>query len=83
MFAELIDITLRLFVGFEYECSRGHRFFLSSPDRVFKVPPSGIFKVISQAVLFSGLIDYYGRIACHRYNLTWLYFIVNCVSAPN
>jgi protein SMG8 len=44
-FADMADITLRLLIGFEYECSRGHRFFLSSPDRVFKVPQSGIFKV--------------------------------------
>ena len=40
-----IDYTLRLYVGFEYECPRGHRFFLSACDKIFKAPPNGIFKV--------------------------------------
>jgi len=44
---DVVDIVFRLFVGLEYECPRGHRFFLCAPDRLFKVPPSGIYKVLS------------------------------------
>jgi len=44
--ADIIDVVFRLFVGLEYECPRGHRFFLCAPDRLFKVPPSGIYKVV-------------------------------------
>ena len=40
-----MDYTVRLYVGFEYECPRGHRFFLSAPDKIFKAPSTGIFKV--------------------------------------
>ena len=40
-----MDYTLRIYVGFEYECPRGHRFFLSASDKIFKAPPNGIFKV--------------------------------------
>lgn len=27
---------LKIFVGCEYECSRGHRFFMSSPDTILR-----------------------------------------------
>ncbi|CAH0399037.1 unnamed protein product [Chilo suppressalis] len=27
-------LTVKIFIGFEYECSRGHRFMMSSPDTV-------------------------------------------------
>ena len=40
-----VDYTVRIYVGFEYECPRGHRFLLSGPDKIFKAPPTGIFKV--------------------------------------
>ncbi|XP_068150247.1 nonsense-mediated mRNA decay factor SMG8 [Drosophila tropicalis] len=29
-------LTLKIFVGFEYECSRGHRFMMCSPERVLR-----------------------------------------------
>ncbi|EDW12699.1 protein SMG8 [Drosophila mojavensis] len=29
-------LALKIFVGFEYECSRGHRFMMCSPDRVLR-----------------------------------------------
>ncbi len=38
-------MALRLYLGMEYECPRGHRFFCSGPDKIFKAPSSGIFKV--------------------------------------
>ena len=40
------SVALRLYLGMEYECPRGHRFFCSSPDKIFKAPSSGIFKVV-------------------------------------
>ena len=42
---DVVDFVFRIFVGLEYECPRAHRFFLCAPDRLFKVPPTGIFKV--------------------------------------
>lgn len=27
---------LKIFIGFEYECPRGHRFFMSSPDKILQ-----------------------------------------------
>ncbi|XP_003371144.1 conserved hypothetical protein, partial [Trichinella spiralis] len=29
-------VHVKVFVGFEYECSRGHRFMLESPDKILK-----------------------------------------------
>ena len=43
--SECGESSVRLFVGVEYECPRGHRFFLSGPEKIFKAPASGIFKV--------------------------------------
>ncbi len=39
------EMTVRFYLGVEYECPRGHRFFCSSPDKLFKAPTSGVFKV--------------------------------------
>jgi protein SMG8 len=36
---------VRYYIGVEYECQRGHRFFMSGPEKLFKAPASGIFKV--------------------------------------
>ena len=41
----VVDYTVRIYIGFEYECPRGHRFFLSAQDKIFKAPPTGVFKV--------------------------------------
>lgn len=32
---------MRLFVGLEFECPRGHRFILAAPDRILKQPKEG------------------------------------------
>ncbi len=32
----LVNITVKVFVGMEYECPRGHRIMASAPDRVMK-----------------------------------------------
>ncbi|XP_050413442.1 nonsense-mediated mRNA decay factor SMG8, partial [Patella vulgata] len=31
------EVTLRVYLGNEYECPRGHRFFCSGPDKIIKV----------------------------------------------
>ncbi|BFZ23591.1 hypothetical protein BsWGS_26630 [Bradybaena similaris] len=36
--------SVRVFLGMEYECPRGHRFFCSGPDKVIKVSSSSIVK---------------------------------------
>jgi hypothetical protein len=39
------DVTVRVYIGCEYECSRGHRFICSSPNHVVRVGPNGLVKV--------------------------------------
>jgi hypothetical protein len=41
------DVTVRVYIGCEYECPRGHRFFCSSPNHIIRVGPNGIVKVCS------------------------------------
>ncbi|CAL1543691.1 unnamed protein product [Lymnaea stagnalis] len=36
--------SVRIFLGMEYECPRGHRFFCSGPDKVIKVSSNSIVK---------------------------------------
>ena len=42
------DLSVTVYLGHEYECPRGHRFFISSPEKIFKAPASGQFKVTNQ-----------------------------------
>ena len=35
---------MKIFVGVEYECPRGHRFMCSAPDKVLKTTGSGLVK---------------------------------------
>ena len=35
--SEHAENTVRVFIGMEYECPRGHRFFCSAPDKIIKV----------------------------------------------
>ncbi|CAB3373921.1 Hypothetical predicted protein [Cloeon dipterum] len=39
-----IEFALKIFIGVEYECPRGHRFMLSSPDKMLKASGAGIVK---------------------------------------
>ena len=39
------DVTIRAYIGCEYECPRGHRFLCSSPNHVIRVGPNGVPKV--------------------------------------
>ena len=34
--AGLVKISVKVFLGMEYECGRGHRFLSSAPDRLMK-----------------------------------------------
>ncbi|XP_019642846.1 PREDICTED: protein SMG8-like [Branchiostoma belcheri] len=38
------DSFVRVYVGYEYECARGHRFLCSGPDKVMKTSTSGAVK---------------------------------------
>lgn len=38
-------VTVRAYIGMEYECPCGHRFFCSGPDKISKVSANGNFKV--------------------------------------
>jgi hypothetical protein len=39
------DVTVRIYIGCEYECPRGHRFICSSPNHMIRVGPNGLVKV--------------------------------------
>lgn len=49
-------MNLRIYLGDEYECPRGHRFFCSGPEKVIKVSSSSTVKV-SKCSPFSALGD--------------------------
>ena len=36
----VVPLNLKVFIGFEYECPRGHRFMVSAPDRSVSIPLS-------------------------------------------
>lgn len=36
------ELSVKIFVGVEYECPRGHRFMISAPDKVLKVSNVGM-----------------------------------------
>ncbi|XP_026284537.1 nonsense-mediated mRNA decay factor SMG8 isoform X3 [Frankliniella occidentalis] len=38
------EFVVKIFVGVEYECPRGHRFMCSAPDKVLKTSGSGLVK---------------------------------------
>jgi hypothetical protein len=50
------DVTVRVYIGCEYECPRGHRFMCSSPNHVIRVGPNGLVKVCVSLKFFSKLI---------------------------
>lgn len=39
------QFNVKIFIGVEYECYRGHRFMCSGPDRVLRITNSGHVKV--------------------------------------
>ena len=38
------EFVVKIFIGVEYECPRGHRFMASAPDKVLKATGNGIVK---------------------------------------
>jgi protein SMG8 len=40
-------VTLRVYIGMEYECPLGHRFVCSGPDRLVRASANGTVKVNS------------------------------------
>lgn len=50
--------VVKIFVGVEYECPRGHRFMLSSPDKVLRAA-SGIVKETGHKITNSDMPLYY------------------------
>ncbi|XP_031624571.1 protein SMG8 [Contarinia nasturtii] len=49
---------LKIFVGCEYECARGHRFFMSSPDTILR-GGSGIVKDGGSKIVFNDMPLYF------------------------
>nr|CAG4646892.1 EOG090X02WG [Megafenestra aurita]SVE92282.1 EOG090X02WG [Megafenestra aurita] len=44
------EFTVKIFIGVEYECPRGHRFMSSSPGRVLKATGAGLVKDSAQLI---------------------------------
>ncbi|XP_076270320.1 nonsense-mediated mRNA decay factor SMG8 isoform X1 [Rhynchophorus ferrugineus] len=51
--------TVKVFIGIEYECSSGHRFMLSAPDRMLKATPGSIVKDTGHKIAESDMPLYY------------------------
>lgn len=51
--------TVKVFIGVEYECPRGHRFMLAAPDRVLKAAPGSIVKDNGRKIAESDMPLYY------------------------
>ncbi|XP_045596633.2 nonsense-mediated mRNA decay factor SMG8 [Procambarus clarkii] len=41
---DIHEFSVKIFLGVEYECIRGHRFMMATPDRHLKASPSGLVK---------------------------------------
>ncbi|XP_017784295.1 PREDICTED: protein SMG8 isoform X2 [Nicrophorus vespilloides] len=53
------QFAVKLFIGFEYECPRGHRFMLAAPDKILKAAPGSIVKDKGQKVAESDMPMYF------------------------
>ena len=49
--ASIWDTTIRVYIGCEYECLRGHRFISSSPNHTVRVAQNGVVKVEIELVV--------------------------------
>ncbi|ROT82205.1 putative protein SMG8 isoform X2 [Penaeus vannamei] len=43
---DIHEFSVKIFLGVEYECVRGHRFMMATPDRHLKASPSGLVKAM-------------------------------------
>ncbi|CAG9835295.1 unnamed protein product [Diabrotica balteata] len=55
----LPQFTVKVFIGVEYECSSGHRFMLSSPERMLKAMPGSIVKETGHKIAESDMPLYF------------------------
>ena len=53
------QFTVKVFIGIEYECPRGHRFMLAAPDKVLRAAPSSIVKDTGHKVAESDMPLYF------------------------
>lgn len=66
------SVTVRSYIGVEYECPCGHRFICSGPDRIVKLSNNGIIKVC----FHFRIINIYMRV-----DVKIIYFIGRCIQA--
>ncbi|KAK5646979.1 hypothetical protein RI129_005443 [Pyrocoelia pectoralis] len=53
------QFTVKVFIGVEYECPRGHRFMLAAPDRVLRAAPGSIVKDTGHKIAESDMPLYF------------------------
>lgn len=41
---EIVEMNVHIYIGDEYECPKGHRFFCSGPEKIIKVATSSVVK---------------------------------------
>lgn len=51
--------SVKVFIGFEYECPRGHRFMLAGPDKVLRAAPGSIVKDTGRKIAESDMPLYF------------------------
>lgn len=66
------EFTVKIFIGVEYECPRGHRFMSSSPGRVLKATGAGLVKDSAQLITQNDVPLYLPCPCPYRYVLTIL-----------
>lgn len=54
-----IEFSVKIFIGVEYECPRGHRFMCSAPDKILTTANNGIVKENGNIVSNSDMPLYY------------------------
>lgn len=57
--SSIMPQTVKVFIGVEYECSSGHRFMLSAPDKMLKAAPGSIVKDTGHKIAESDMPLYY------------------------
>ncbi|KAB0804697.1 hypothetical protein PPYR_01667 [Photinus pyralis] len=53
------QFTVKVFIGVEYECPRGHRFMLAAPDKVLRAAPGSIVKDTGHKIAESDMPLYF------------------------
>lgn len=55
----LPQFTVKVFIGIEYECPRGHRFMLAGPDKVLRPSPNSMVKDTGHKIAESDMPLYF------------------------